>query len=193
MLKQLAHLVAKELYTSDDPGIRLVPIVVFVQRIVRYLRDTATQMKKLVKKRSLFTWYIRQAHSKKEANMLLQAYEQCALVIMMDGVDEAAGERAAVEEFVHFELIPSGNRVVVTSRPSGVDRELYDRCATPHMPILQAQPSSVPCPNSSASGAMVTMTAPMVWAPTPTVAAPLAGDSTAPPAAAPQLTRVRQT
>ena len=37
------------------------------------------------------------------------------------------GERAAVEEFLHYELVPSGNRVVVTSRPTGVNRELYDR------------------------------------------------------------------
>ena len=59
--------------------------------------------------------------------MLLMAWEQRALVIMMDGVDEAAGERETVEEFLHFELVPSGNRVVVTSRPTGVNRELYDR------------------------------------------------------------------
>ena len=40
MLKQLSYLVSSELYNSKEPGIRLVPIVVFVQRIVRYLRDT---------------------------------------------------------------------------------------------------------------------------------------------------------
>ena len=127
MLKQLTYLVTANLFLSNEPGIRLVPIVVFVQRIVRYLRDTSTQMTKLVRKRSLFTWYIKQAHNKREADLLLQAWEERSLVIMMDGVDEAAGERDTVEEFVHFELVPSGNRVVVTSRPTGVNRELYDR------------------------------------------------------------------
>ena len=123
MLKQLTYLVARDLFQSEQPGVRLAPIVVFVQRIVRLLRDTNTNMKKMVRKRSLFPWYIKQAHKKADANMLLQAYEQCgavsgvkhvprlsfpgmtyvslpalaALVIMMDGVDEAAGERDTVE------------------------------------------------------------------------------------------------
>ena len=56
MLKQLTHLVASSLHASDEPGIRLIPIVVFVQRIVRLLRDTNMQMSKLVKKRGLFNW-----------------------------------------------------------------------------------------------------------------------------------------
>ena len=64
MLKQLAYLVSSNLYMSNELGIRLLPIVVFVQRIVRYLRDTNTPMRKLVKKRCLFTWYIKQAHTK---------------------------------------------------------------------------------------------------------------------------------
>ena len=57
--------------------------------------------------------------------MLLQAYEVRALVALVDGVDEAAGMRDIVEAFVHYELVPSGNRLVVTSRPEGVDLEDY--------------------------------------------------------------------
>ena len=34
-------------------------------------------------------------------------------------------ERDIVEAFVHYELVPSGNRVMVTSRPEGVDIEDY--------------------------------------------------------------------
>jgi hypothetical protein len=56
-----------------------------------------------------------------ERLMLLQAYEMRAVVILLDGVDEAAGLRDIVEAFVHYELVPSGNRLVVTSRPEGVD------------------------------------------------------------------------
>ena len=127
MLKQLAFLVASNLAASTETGTRLLPIVIFVQRIVRFLRDTNTNMKKLVNRRGLFPWYVKHAFSKVEATMLLMAFEERACVIMMDGVDEAAGERDLIEEFVHFELVPSGNRVVITSRPTGVNRELYDR------------------------------------------------------------------
>ena len=73
---KIGHNIKYDLQVFARYGIRLVPLVVFVQRIVRYLRDTNTQMIKLVRKRQLFTWYIKQAHSKQDANMLLQAWEQ---------------------------------------------------------------------------------------------------------------------
>lgn len=58
-------------------------------------------------------------------SFLTQAYEMRALTILVDGVDEAAGLREIVEAFVHYELVPSGNRLVVTSRPEGVDLDDY--------------------------------------------------------------------
>ena len=54
--------------------------------------------------------------------MLMQAYEMRALIVLLDGVDEAAGLRDEIESFVHKELVPSGNRVLVTSRPAGLDK-----------------------------------------------------------------------
>ena len=57
--------------------------------------------------------------------MLMQAYEMRALIVLLDGVDEAAGLRDEIESFVHKELVPSGNRVLVTSRPEGVTLSLY--------------------------------------------------------------------
>ena len=57
--------------------------------------------------------------------MLSQAFEMRALVVLIDGVDEAAGLRDEIEEFIHQELVPSGNRVLVTSRPEGVTLPLY--------------------------------------------------------------------
>ena len=127
MLKQLSFLLASELYATTEPGVRLVPITVFVQRIVRYLREANQDLKTLVGRRGLFRWYLKQAYGEKDADMLLQAYQMSAMVILLDGVDEAAGEREVVEEFVHFELVPTGNRIVVTSRPTGVNRVLYDK------------------------------------------------------------------
>ena len=44
----------------------------------------------------------------------------------VDGVDEAAGLRDQIEEFVHKEVVPSGNRVLVTSRPGGMDMTRFE-------------------------------------------------------------------
>ena len=57
--------------------------------------------------------------------MLQQAHEMRALVVFVDGIDEAAGLRKDVEVFVLDELVASGNRVVVTSRPEGVRVRLF--------------------------------------------------------------------
>ena len=57
--------------------------------------------------------------------MLQQAFEMRALIILLDGVDEAASLRTHVEEFIHYELVPSGNRTFVTSRPEGITIPLY--------------------------------------------------------------------
>ena len=39
-----------------------------------------------------------------EQTMLLQALQMRALVVLIDGVDEAAGMKEAIEEFVHKEV-----------------------------------------------------------------------------------------
>ena len=48
-----------------------------------------------------------------------------AVILVIDGVDEAAGLRQEIEAFVHKELVPSGVRVLVTSRPEGVKTADY--------------------------------------------------------------------
>jgi hypothetical protein len=48
-----------------------------------------------------------------------------ALLVLLDGIDEAAGMRNEIEMFVHQELAPSNNRIMVTSRPEGVTLPLY--------------------------------------------------------------------
>ena len=54
-----------------------------------------------------------------------------ALIVLIDGVDEAAGMKGAIEDFVHKEVAVSGNRLVVTSRPEGIRLDLYtERYAT---------------------------------------------------------------
>eukprot|EP00966_Prymnesium_polylepis_P010794 248767-Prymnesium_polylepis.1 len=108
----MVYLLSADLADTKEPGIRLVPVVVFVQRIIRLLREAGQDLKTLVDRRRLFQWYLKAAHNEKEADMLLQAYQQCSIILLLDGIDEAAGERGTIEEFVHYELVPSGNRIV---------------------------------------------------------------------------------
>ena len=102
-----------------------VNVQVYVQRIVRLVRedgDEAMTIKRLLSTRSMLHWYITKNFEGEERMMLLQAHEMCALVVLVDGVDEAAGMKEAIEEFVHKEASVSGSRLVVTSRPEGVSR-----------------------------------------------------------------------
>ena len=129
MVKQCLFLLAEKL-GSEQPGegIRLVPCIVFVQRIVRLLNELGDDPSELLSDpNGLMRWYITNqfADKKEEKTMLIQAYEMSSLCILVDGVDEAAGLRELVEAFVHYELVTSGNRLVVTSRPEGVDLEDY--------------------------------------------------------------------
>ena len=132
MVRQIVHSCATKLTDSDalgEGGVRLVPVIVFVQRIVRLLRDTGTDPWNVVKKRRMMIWYIENEFPGKSMKLfrdcLCQAYDMRALVILVDGVDEAASLRLHVEEFIHYELVPSGNRMLVTSRPDGITMPLY--------------------------------------------------------------------
>ena len=130
MIKQALFLLAEA--CGDDKtageGVRLVPVIVFVQRIVRLLREHGDDPQELLADpNGLLRWYISSefAEQHEDRQMLLIAHELCAIVVLVDGVDEAAGMRDIVEAFVHYELVPSGNRLMVTSRPEGVDIEDY--------------------------------------------------------------------
>lgn len=59
-------------------------------------------------------------------DMLVVLYELRLLVILVDGIDEASAMKDELEDFIVNDLMPTGTRVVVTSRPDGLSPELYD-------------------------------------------------------------------
>ena len=69
--------------------------------------------------------YIDSEYTEWQADMLRQAYEMRALVVLFDGIDEAAGLCTVIENFLICNLARGGTRVVCTSRPEGVRLELY--------------------------------------------------------------------
>ena len=59
--------------------------------------------------------------------LLEQLLEMRALILLLDGVDEAADLKEVIEDYVCTELVPAGHPIVVTSRPEGVRLRLYKR------------------------------------------------------------------
>eukprot|EP00966_Prymnesium_polylepis_P270616 6251836-Prymnesium_polylepis.1 len=58
-------------------------------------------------------------------SMLTMALEMRCLVIVIDGIDEAAGWRGAISKLIREVLVPAGHRLVCTSRPEGVNKALF--------------------------------------------------------------------
>ena len=73
--------------------------------------------------------------------MLLQLFEMRALILLIDGVDEAADLKEVIEDYVTSELVREGHPLVVTSRPEGVRLRLYARdfVVMNLLPLTQAQ------------------------------------------------------
>ena len=95
-------------------------------RLVREQGDEAEVLRGLLHTRSMLPWYIEHNFEGEERQMLLQAYELRALIVLIDGIDEGADLKERIEEFVVKKLAPAGLRVVLTSRPEGVKLELYE-------------------------------------------------------------------
>ena len=93
----------------------LVPLVVYVQELARLRRSLHGT--------HLVLSYIRHKHrlDADTREMLEQAFEMRVLVLLVDGIDEAAALREMMEELVVCSLVPAGFRVAVTSRPEGVE------------------------------------------------------------------------
>jgi Ran GTPase-activating protein (RanGAP) involved in mRNA processing and transport len=118
MCKQAVYILGETLAKgSEHKGMKLCPIVLYVQQIVYLLRDATAGSSEGV--HALFGSYVDAVH-RRVAEMLKQAFQLRALIVILDGVDEAAGLRRMVESFVLDVLVPSGNRVLITSRVEGI-------------------------------------------------------------------------
>jgi hypothetical protein len=115
-LRQLFCLTAKSLQEVSDEGVQLVPLLISVQRLTLIMqrRGLAT-----LAPTELVALYVNEEFEGAAVEMLLQACELRALIILVDGIDEAGGLREQIEDGV-IALSNSGFRVVVTSRPEGV-------------------------------------------------------------------------
>ena len=127
----LEHVLFKvaTLSTPDLGSVRLVPVLISVARLAKWVRDGAgaagTATPEGGAQWGLLDYVAHDDALRPWANMLSHCYRLRALVVLLDGVDEAGDCREAIDEFVLCRLLPSGNRLVCTSRPEGVRRDLY--------------------------------------------------------------------
>ncbi|KAL1520434.1 hypothetical protein AB1Y20_022017 [Prymnesium parvum] len=115
-VKQSMWQMATSLLKADS---WLVPVVVPVQELAR-MGSTVTETHSILA-------YLRHKYEKKDGRflrLLEQAFEMRAVVLLIDGVDEAAALRVMIEELVACSLAPRGFRVLVSSRPEGVQKGL---------------------------------------------------------------------
>ena len=103
-------------------NVPLVPLIVYVQRIVYMVRG-GSHADNLLQRYIEGVFHGKQLERYRK--LLFQAFELKALIVLLDGVDEAAGYKECVEDFIHHELVPSGNRMLITSRPLGVTLSRY--------------------------------------------------------------------
>ena len=130
--QQLAFELAKHASRSEQ-ALPLVPLLVRVQRMIARQRELTTSSPS-----TLLREYIEATFDGEKRDFLMQAYDLSALVVILDGADEAAELRGSIETLVLEEL--SSMRVVVSSRPqdmNGVDTSKFS-----HFVIMLLKPLS---------------------------------------------------
>eukprot|EP00913_Durusdinium_trenchii_P016530 g15536.t1 len=125
-MQQLLFLLASELSRPEkDSKLRLVPLLIPIQKLARMLRKANSEEGY---PSNLVLFYIQAEFSDGRTRRLLeQAFEMRSLIVMLDGIDEAASMKLAVEDYVTKTLVPMGVPLLVTSRPEGIRKRLYSR------------------------------------------------------------------
>ena len=123
---QLTHALARqcqEQAASREP-LPLVPVLVYVQRLSRMLEGSDPT--EPLDARTLLQYLASEYADHPEwLSMLMMALEMRTLVVVLDGIDEAAGRKATVSKLIREVLVPIGLRVMCTSRPEGVRKAAF--------------------------------------------------------------------
>ena len=138
---QLVHRLCV-LSLSNHCGMPVVPLLVHVQQLVLLSGD---QLKNPAFHNLLLDYAqksLLQSHPScaQLLNMLRQAFEMRAVVVLLDGVDEASDKREIIARLAH-NMVRSGLQVIVTSRPEGVHLEDFTKqfVVLDLMPLTMAQ------------------------------------------------------
>ena len=128
---QLYYLLCKQCTTRrPTDGVPLVPLLIVVQKLARLMRRHQAaggggNGGSKPDYGDLLEFYVRHEYGAQAQNVILQAHEMRACVVLFDGIDEASDLKSQIEDYIVNELAPNGVRVVATSRPEGVQAHLY--------------------------------------------------------------------
>jgi hypothetical protein len=125
MMTQLVYLIASASQKSSKSD-QFIPLLLPVQDISKLLLQNSTACAI-----HFVEYFIRHKYSKSQprwCQVLLQAFRMKKLILVIDGMDEAAGQTELIENFIFNELVCHRHRFVVTSRPEGVkDERVYEK------------------------------------------------------------------
>lgn len=129
---QLANALATRCSTLPTEGVPLVPVLLYAQKFVRMLRhrdqpgDIERSINHPLDERDLLQFFARQHADRPDwIAMLTTALELRSMVILIDGIDEAGSRRDQLTNLIVKVLVPMGLRVFCTSRPEGVQMDLF--------------------------------------------------------------------
>lgn len=132
LTKQLLYAVSR---TADvDMHSRYIPFLLPVQRLAFEMRrfqseNPDTTLAEAIKP-NLLVWYIEEVYGSdnpQTRNLLLDAFDSKRLLLILDGIDEAADLKSEVQDLIQNILIPCQIRFMATSRPEGLRESLYRR------------------------------------------------------------------
>ena len=123
-MRQLTFFLASAEDPRSGTASKHVPLVIFVQELVQLLRGRHDQIHG---RAPLLEMYVIEKFKEDQERIqaILQAFRMRTLIVIIDGVDEAAGLSTVIEDYAIQELCQSGCRLIMTSRPEGVREELY--------------------------------------------------------------------
>ncbi len=117
------HLATHEGQNKMNAADRTIPMLIYVQGLVRELRNVSGKdISNFLRAHSLVELHINTAYrdQREFKEVLLDAFRRRQLLVVLDGVDEAADLSQMIEVFIFDQLIEQGHRVLVTSRYEGV-------------------------------------------------------------------------
>ena len=118
--KQLMAILSADAKKASPQSV--VPLLITVQDLMFRARRAGVEEIK----EGFLEWYLRDRYGDEGfLGMLQDAYQSRRVVIILDGLDEAASSRSKLEQYLLRSLVPAGFVIVVTSRPEGVDFGLY--------------------------------------------------------------------
>jgi hypothetical protein len=142
-LFQIAYLSAvqaeKMLHQARTP---LFPTIIFVQKLANLIREGGKDVMQACQVDFVHFYLTRTVEKPQRLRLLLQLYRARSLLVMVDGIDEASDLKAPVVDLVITQLAEGGHHFVVTTRPSGVDKQAVNKFKQVKSLVLDLQPLS---------------------------------------------------